>query len=107
MSELSNDHTPWWGRAQNIIWTLGPVTVAFFVILAVGLGWFPSPVLTTMTETIKILDMNQRLIQEVRVEVTDHNREFRNNQLGLLKALRQICRNTAKSAQQNERCDEM
>lgn len=107
MENSLHGSTPWWGRAQNIIWTLGPVTVAFFVILAVGLGWFPSPVLQSMTETMRILDMNQRLIQEIRVEVSDHNREFRNSQLGLLKALRQICRNTAKSPQQNERCDEM
>lgn len=97
--------TPWWGTSANIVWTLGPVTVAFFIVLAVGFGWFPSPVLQSMIDNSNMLNKNNRIISDMRDDLLLHGRATREEQQILLRTLRQICRNTARTFQQNERCD--
>lgn len=105
MGDISG--APWWGKGHNMVLTLGPITVAFFLILFVGFGWMPSPILQSMADSTDVLKKNHRIMTDIRDEVAVHTREVRDQQRALLSALRQICRNTAKTPQQNERCDDM
>lgn len=105
--EQQMEQTPWWGKAQNLVWTLGPVTVAFMGLLAVILGWLPSPMLEGLQSGTTILQQNQKIMTEIRTDITRHVERTDQQQGDQLKALRQICRNTANSPAQNERCDEI
>jgi hypothetical protein len=102
-----NGKSPWWGDIKKIVWTLGPVTVAFFLFIGVMFGWLPSPMLSGLADTTEQLKKNHYVIKDIRDEVQLHSREVREQQRALLTSLRQICRNTARTPQQNERCDDI
>ncbi len=98
---------PWWGRGNTAIWTLGPVAVAFFIVLFVGFGWLPSPIMQSLADTNSVLAHSNTIMTDMKNEVLLHTKESREQQRAIITALRQICRNTAKNQQQNERCDDM
>lgn len=102
-----DDKSPWWGKLQQLIWTLGPVTVAFFLFIFVQFGWLPSPMLTAVNDHLTILERNQTIMTDIRNTVVKHTQQDEEQRRETLKALRQICRNTAKSDAQRERCDDM
>jgi hypothetical protein len=105
--EANGSKGPWWGDVKKLVWTLGPVTVAFFLFIGVMFGWLPSPMLQGLSDSTGLLTRNNRVLSEIRDEVTVHSREVREQQRALLTSLRQICRNTAKTPQQNEKCDDI
>lgn len=107
MPEQQPGQEPWWGQARNLIWSLGPVTVAFFGLLAVILGWLPSPMLDGIQTGTSILQQNQKIMADIQREMTRHVERTDQQQIDQIKALRQICRNTSKTPMQNERCDEI
>lgn len=107
VAERQPDEGPWWGQVQKLVWTLGPVTVAFFLFFFVNLGWLPSPMLEGIQGGTLILKQNQKTLEEMQMDIKSHVRNVDQQQGALLKALRQICRNTAKNPEQNYRCDEM
>lgn len=98
---------PWWTGPRVVIWTVGPVTAAFFILLAVFFGWVPSPMLTGIQTSADALVKQESAVVGIRGDLTSHMRTDETQQSGLMRALRQICRNTAKTPQQNEKCDEM
>lgn len=104
---MADERGPWWGELKKLVWTLGPVTVAFFMLLFIMFGWLPSPMLQGLSDSNTLLNKNHRVLSEIRDEVTVHSREVREQQRALLTSLRQICRNTAKTPQQNEKCDDI
>lgn len=104
---LSTDPEPWWAQARNVVWSLGPVTVAFLGLLAVVLGWLPSPMLSGIEAGTTILTRNQKIMSELQDDLRLHVKGVGDQQRDLLRALRQICRNTAKTTLQNDKCDDM
>lgn len=103
----STDPEPWWAQARNVVWSLGPVTVAFLGLLAVVLGWLPSPMLSGIEAGTTILTRNQQIMGEMHRDLRGHIEGVGAQQRELLRALRQICRNTAKTTLQNDKCDDM
>lgn len=94
--------------------TLGPVTVMAFLLLAVNVGWLPSPVVDNQTRlTQAITTLTQSIIENrARMDAIDtmnrqHSIEFLRFQDILGKGLRRICRNTSKSQFADEQCDAM
>ena len=102
-----SNSTPWWGQARNLIWNLGPVTVAFCALSAVLLGWLPSPMLTAIQDGVQGLKDNRVIMQAIQREVADHSREMKDQHYSEIRIWRQICRNTAKIPMHNERCDDL
>jgi hypothetical protein len=104
---------------------LGPVTVGFFLLLFVNVGWLPSPVLTAlekldrnareaqarMQDSIKegqqVIAETQKVLANVQVAISNQAAVRDARQDVLAKGIRQICRNTAKNQQANEKCDEL
>jgi F0F1-type ATP synthase membrane subunit b/b' len=105
---MDEEGKPWWlGEAKRLVWTLGPVTLSFFLLLLVLLGWLPSPTLQALEACAKAMTSQQVQIESLKEVISTILRETRENQIGSLKTSRQICRNTARTPQQNERCDEL
>ena len=98
---------PWWGQARAIVWSLGPVTVAFFMFMAVNWGWLPSPALESSKHSVEILQQNQQIMTDVRQSIVNHSSHVTDTQKALVASLRQICRNTATKESQREKCDDM
>lgn len=107
------------------IYNLGPVTVGFFVMLFVNVGWLPSPMLKSLENLEKVYTESQNNANESVKEgqrlVADTQKILANvqqalaqqsvardaTQAALAKGIRQICRNTAKTLMANEKCDEL
>lgn len=113
---------PWWVQG---VWTLGPVTIGFFLFLFINVGWLPSPVLTRLddltkatienerssTETIKegqrLISETQKLLVQLQTSIAAQNTLRDARQDILAKGIRQICRNTARNQAANEKCDDL
>ena len=107
------------------VWNLGPVTVGFFVMLFVNVGWLPSPMLTslnnlemnyvesqraaneTMKEGQRLVAETQKVLANAQASISAQAAIKDAKQDTLSKGIRQICRNTAKNAAANEKCDEL
>lgn len=66
----STEPEPWWAQARNVVWSLGPVTVAFLGLLAVVLGWLPSPMLSGI-EAGTTTGLSAGTIYRVRIKHSD------------------------------------
>jgi hypothetical protein len=107
MAEAVAQEVPWWGEGKKLVWSLGPVTVSFFILLAVMLGWLPSPILAVLNDNLRLSNINQQLNIEIRTSVQQHRTEMLENQKMIAKGLRAICRNTAKDQKSRDQCDEL
>lgn len=80
---------PWWSRS---VWQMGPLAIGFLMLLAAMLGWVP---LNRDSNRAGAVYRLERAMDEHRAETKD-----------ILQVLRRICRNTAKSEDAKEKCDQ-
>lgn len=93
--------TPWWAKSA---WTLGPLAVAFLIMLAAVLGWVPSRIWPSNGLDGK----KAEAIVEFKTEWRGHMEQT--GQLirlveDLVRLERQICRSVAKTETGMEGCN--
>lgn len=96
-----------WTDPEKAFWTLGPVTAGFLAMMAVFFGWLPSPMLTALQDTKTLLTTQQSILLNIDKQFTHHILEAERQQRMLLKGLQRLCRNTARTQQHNDGCDNL
>jgi uncharacterized membrane-anchored protein YhcB (DUF1043 family) len=98
--------SPWWQRSA---WVLGPVAVALFMNMGI-IVWLVGIIVAkgNIEEGLqKSMDANTVVVGRVSDDLKNHIAKTEINSASLLKAMRQICRNTAKDLAANSKCDDI
>jgi len=97
---------PWWAEGKQLVWTLGPVTIGFFLFTAVLFGWLPSPMLRAIESNHELIAEGYKHRQTIETMLAAHFRALEQERRQLSKTLLSICRHTAKSEMQRYDCDQ-